>query len=65
MNTVDIRTVNVVQCIKLLCEDGSLPAIVKADDNFLYVIRKKALIGGIFDYILGRNSILSSKPEKS
>jgi hypothetical protein len=52
MNTkIDIRTVNVVQYIKPLREGGSLPAIVKADDDFLYVLKfrgagqgKKALI---------------------
>lgn len=51
MNTLDIRTVNVVQYIKPLREGGSLPAIVKADDDFLYVVKfrgagqgKKSLI---------------------
>lgn len=51
MKTIDIRTVNVVQYIKPLREGGSLPAIVKADDDFLYVLKfrgagqgKKALI---------------------
>jgi hypothetical protein len=51
MNTMDIRTVNVVQYIQPLREGGSLPAIVKADDGFLYVLKfrgagqgKKALI---------------------
>lgn len=39
MNTLDIRTVNVVQYIKPLREGGSLPAIVKADDDFLYVLK--------------------------
>ena len=38
MNTIDIRTVDVVQYIKPLREGGSLPAIVKADDDFLYVL---------------------------
>jgi hypothetical protein len=48
---LDIRTVNVVQYIKPLREGGSLPAIVKADDDFLYVLKfrgagqgKRALI---------------------
>lgn len=48
---MDIRTVNVVQYIQPLREGGSLPAIVKADDGFLYVLKfrgagqgKKALI---------------------
>lgn len=51
MNTIDIRTVNVVQYINPLREGGSMPAIVKADDGFLYVLKfrgagqgKKALI---------------------
>ncbi|QHI34874.1 hypothetical protein IMCC3317_02190 [Kordia antarctica] len=39
MKTIDIRTVNVVQYIKPLREGGSLPAIVKADDGFLYVLK--------------------------
>ncbi|TXD49575.1 MULTISPECIES: HipA family kinase [unclassified Polaribacter] len=51
MNTIEIRTVNVVQYLQPLREGGSLPAIVKADDGFLYVLKfrgagqgKKALI---------------------
>lgn len=51
MNTLDIRTVNVVQYVTPLREGGSLPAIVKADDDFLYVLKfrgagqgKKALV---------------------
>lgn len=51
MNTLDIRTVNVVQYITPLREGGSMPAIVKADDGFMYVLKfrgagqgKKALI---------------------
>lgn len=51
MKTIDIRTVNVVQYVQPLREGGSLPAIVKADDGFLYVLKfrgagqgKKALI---------------------
>jgi len=51
MNRIDIRTVNVVQYVLPLREGGSLPAIVKADDDFLYVLKfrgagqgKKALI---------------------
>lgn len=35
----DIRTVNVVQYIKPLREGGSLPALVEADDGFLYVLK--------------------------
>lgn len=51
MNTLEIRNVDVVQYINPLREGGSLPAIVKADDDFLYVLKfrgagqgKKALI---------------------
>jgi hypothetical protein len=51
MNIIDIRTVNVVQYLQPLREGGSLPALVKADDGFLYVLKfrgagqgKKALI---------------------
>jgi hypothetical protein len=51
MNKMDIRTVNVTQYLQPLREGGSLPAIVKADDGFLYVLKfrgagqgKKALI---------------------
>ena len=51
MNKMDIRTVNVIQYVHPLREGGSLPAIVKADDGFLYVLKfrgagqgKKALI---------------------
>ena len=57
MKAIDIRTVDVVQYIKPLREGGSLPAIVKADDGFLYVLKfrgagqgKKALIA---DFIGG------------
>ncbi|MDO1499586.1 aminotransferase class I and II [Maribacter confluentis] len=51
MKTIDIRTVDVVQYIQPLREGGSMPAIVKADDDFLYVLKfrgsgqgKKSLI---------------------
>lgn len=51
MNKIDIRTINVTQYVHPLREGGSLPAIVKADDGFLYVLKfrgagqgKKALI---------------------
>ena len=39
MKPLDIRTVQVVQYIKPLREGGSLPAIVKADDGFQYVLK--------------------------
>ena len=61
MNAIDIRTVDVVQYIKPLREGGSLPAIVKADDGFLYVLKfrgagqgKKALIAELIGGELAR-----------
>jgi len=39
MQQPEIRTVHVVQYLQPLREGGSLPAIVKADDDFLYVIK--------------------------
>ena len=64
MNTPEIRTVDVVRYVKPLREGGSLPAIVEADDDFLYVLKfrgagqgKKALIaeviGGEFARAIG------------
>ncbi|WP_405381927.1 HipA family kinase [Maribacter sp. LLG6340-A2] len=51
MYTIDIRTVDVIQYLQPLREGGSMPAIVKADDDFLYVLKfrgsgqgKKSLI---------------------
>jgi hypothetical protein len=62
MNKIDIRTVDVVQYIKPLREGGSLPAIVKADDGFLYVLKfrgagqgKKALIAEFIGGELARS----------
>ncbi|MCG1036789.1 HipA family kinase [Polaribacter sargassicola] len=66
MDTIDIRTVNVVQYLQPLREGGSLPAIVKGDDDFLYVLKfrgagqgKKALIsefiGGELARAIGLN----------
>lgn len=61
MSKIDIRTVNVVQYLKPLREGGSLPAIVKADDSFLYVLKfrgagqgKKALIAELIGGELAR-----------
>lgn len=39
MNDIEIRTVNVVQYLQPLREGGSMPAIVKADDDFTYVLK--------------------------
>jgi len=51
MDMLPLRTVNVVQYLQPLREGGSLPALVKADDDYLYVLKfrgagqgKKALI---------------------
>ena len=66
MSKIDIRTVNVIQYLQPLREGGSLPAIVKADDGFLYVIKfrgsgqgKKSLvsefIGGELARAIGLN----------
>ncbi|TVZ51518.1 HipA family kinase [Dokdonia sp. Hel_I_53] len=51
MDTLELRTVNVVQYVQPLREGGSLPALVKADDGYMYVLKfrgagqgKKALI---------------------
>lgn len=66
MNKIEIRTVNVTQYVQPLREGGSLPAIVKADDGFLYVLKfrgagqgKKALIsefiGGELARAIGLN----------
>jgi len=61
MKTIEIRTVNVVQYKQALREGGSLPAIVKADDDFNYVLKfrgagqgKKALIAELLGAELAR-----------
>jgi hypothetical protein len=61
MSSIGIRTVNVVQYLKPLREGGSLPAIVQADDGFLYVLKfrgagqgKKALIAELLGGELAR-----------
>ncbi len=61
MKKSEIRTVNVVQYINPLREGGSLPAIVQADDDFLYVLKfrgagqgKKALIAELIGGELAR-----------
>lgn len=62
MKQIDIRTVNVVQYKQALREGGSLPAIVKADDDFNYVLKfrgagqgKKALIAELLGAELARS----------
>ena len=61
MSNINIRTVNVVQYLQPLREGGSLPGLVKADDDFLYVIKfrgagqgKKALIAELIGGELAR-----------
>lgn len=61
MSAINIRTVNVVQYLKPLREGGSLPALVKADDDFLYVLKfrgagqgKMALIADLIGAELAR-----------
>lgn len=51
MQTLDIRRVNVAQYLQPFREGGSMPGLVRADDDFLYVLKfrgagqgKKALI---------------------
>lgn len=66
MNEIEIRSVDVVQYIQPLREGGSLPAIVKADDEFLYVLKFRGagqgtkvlvseLIGGELARAIGLN----------
>lgn len=62
MNTIEIRQVDVAQYINPLREGGSLPAIVKADDGFLYVLKfrgagqgKKALIAELIGGEIARS----------
>ncbi len=61
MSNINIRTVNVVQYLQALREGGSLPGLVKGDDDFLYVLKfrgagqgKKALIAELIGGELAR-----------
>lgn len=61
MSKIEIRTVDVVQYLKPLREGGSLPAIVQANDDFLYVLKfrgagqgKKALIAELIGGLLAK-----------
>ncbi|MFT5168353.1 MAG: hypothetical protein ACI8P3_003595 [Saprospiraceae bacterium] len=61
MQQLEIRTVNVIRYVTPLREGGSMPAIVEADDDFLYVIKfrgagqgKKALIAELIGGELAR-----------
>ena len=61
MTREHIRTVNVVHYLKPLREGGSMPGLVKADDDFLYVLKFRgagqgtnALIGDLLGAELAR-----------
>ncbi len=47
MNNPQIRTVDVTRYVTPLREGGSLPAIVEADDGFLYVLKFRGAGQGI------------------
>ena len=64
MKKPELRTVNVIRYVTPLREGGSLPAIVEADDDFLYVIKFRGagqgtkaliaeLIGGELARVMG------------
>lgn len=66
MNEIEMRTVEVVQYMQPLREGGSLPAIVQADDDLLYVLKFRGagqgtkalmaeLIGGLLAKAMGLN----------
>jgi hypothetical protein len=62
MKKADVRTVDVIQYLQPLREGGSLPAIVEADDEFLYVLKfrgagqgKKALIAELVGGLLAQS----------
>lgn len=47
MNNPELRTVNVIRYVTPLREGGSLPAIVEADDGFLYVLKFRGAGQGV------------------
>ena len=47
MNNQELRTVNVTRYVTPLREGGSLPAIVEADDGFLYVLKFRGAGQGV------------------
>jgi hypothetical protein len=47
MNDNQLRTVNVIRYVTPLREGGSLPAIVEADDGFLYVLKFRGAGQGV------------------
>jgi hypothetical protein len=47
MNDQQLRTVNIIRYVTPLREGGSLPAIVEADDGFLYVLKFRGAGQGV------------------
>lgn len=47
MNKLELRTVNVTRYVTPLREGGSLPAIVEADDGFMYVLKFRGAGQGV------------------
>lgn len=47
INSTNLRTVGVIRYVTPLREGGSLPAIVEADDNFLYVLKFRGAGQGV------------------
>lgn len=47
MNNLQLRTVNIIRYVTPLREGGSLPAIVEADDGFLYVLKFRGAGQGV------------------
>src|SRR5574337_2197347 len=47
MNDLELRTVNIIRYVTPLREGGSLPAIVEADDGFLYVLKFRGAAQGV------------------
>jgi hypothetical protein len=47
MNNPELRTVNIIRYVTPLREGGSLPAIVEADDGFLYVLKFRGAGQGV------------------
>lgn len=47
MDDLELRTVNVIRYVTPLREGGSLPAIIEADDGFLYVLKFRGAGQGV------------------
>lgn len=61
MNNIEVRTVDVLQYMTPLREGGSLPALVQASDDFIYVLKfrgagqgKKALVAELIGGLLAQ-----------